>query len=196
MFSMEITCTLGHTSVREKHRNCLSDHVSINIYRLFHKNEIEFFTLHIYHLLDVLNPVFHKCSLFNPFELSVTKCKPGIISLNPCFLSLQTLWRISMRLQRMRQINVTGRQDVWNLRSQRRLVGPPPHFFYKYIASLNLLYLFRALLWPSCVQADWDWFYHTSSCSFTSVCMLVRSKRHLWLQLPCYWGSLIEAYLN
>lgn len=73
-----------------------------------------------------------------------------------------------------------------------------PHFFYKYIASLNLLYLFRALMWPSCVQAESVRLIvpHKFMHSFTSVCLLVRSKRHLCLHLPCYWGSLIGAYLN
>lgn len=67
-------------------------------------------------------------------------------------------------------------------------------FFYKYIASLNLLYLFRALMWPSCVQAESVRLIvpHKFTHSFTSVCVCLWCPRsHRCLHLPCYWGSLI-----
>ncbi len=166
------------TQVREKHRNGLSDHVSINIYRLFRKNEIEFFTLHMksVHFLIPLNCQWLHVNLvlFLVFSL----CRPcGEFRWGFKEWGKLTSWE-------GKTFEISGLSgDLWD--------PPPPttHFFYKYIASLNH---FCALLWPSCIQAEWDWLYHTSSCSFTSVCMLVRSMRHLASTFPVTEAHSLE----
>lgn len=47
-----------------------------------------------------------------------------------------------------------------------------------------------ALMCP-CWECEIDWTTQVHAQFYWHVCLLVRSKRHLCLHLPCYWGSLI-----
>lgn len=144
-----------------------------------------FFTLHIYWMSSVSSQILFSTSVQSLIPLNCQWLHVNLVLFYWILVfSLQTLWRISMRLQRMRQINVTGRKDVWNLWSQRRLVGL---FFVFFISFINILHPWISyIFFVHCCDPHvsklrvWDWLYHTSSCTVLWVCVCLCGPRGIF----------------